>query len=111
MPGEYFCPTDSTGRRTDLNERPELSRGAVEFLAPSEYMVRPPQPPSYFFVIDVSHYAIASGMFRTVVETIKAILNDFPGHPRTRIGFITYDSTIHFYNLKVCGLLFGERIE
>jgi hypothetical protein len=51
VPNEYFCPLDSTGRRTDMNERPELSRGCVEFIAPSEYMVRPPQPPSYFFVI------------------------------------------------------------
>jgi len=39
-------------------------------------------------------------MFQTVVETIKRILGEFPGYPRTRIGFITYDSTIHFYNLK-----------
>jgi protein transport protein SEC24 len=101
VPGEYFSPTDHTGRRADLHERPELAKGCVEFIAPSEYMVRPPQPPSYFFVIDVSYNAITSGMFRTVVETIKATLSDFPGHPRTRIGVITYDSTVHFYNLKV----------
>jgi len=28
-----------------LQDRPELTRGAVEFVASTEYMVRPPQPP------------------------------------------------------------------
>jgi len=49
VPGEYYCPTDSNGRRSDLNDHPELTRGCVEFIAPTEYMVRPPQPPVYFF--------------------------------------------------------------
>jgi len=26
---------------------------------------------------------------------------DLPGSPRTQIGFITFDNTVHFYNLKV----------
>lgn len=100
VPGEYYSPTDASGRRADLNERPELSRGCVEFIAPSEYMVRPPQPPSYFFLIDVSYYSITSGAFYIIVDTIKKTLNEFPGSPRTKVGFITFDSSVHFYNLK-----------
>lgn len=101
VPNDYYSPLDSNGVRQDINERPELLRGCVEFIAPSEYMVRPPQPPSYFFIFDVSYPAIHSGMFHTAVHTIKQLLNNFPGDVRTRIGFITYDSFIHFYNLKV----------
>lgn len=100
VPGDYFSPLDTSGRRTDLQERPELTRGVVEFVAPSEYMVRPPQPPSYFFIIDVSYYSITSGMFAAAIETVKSALDDFPGNPRTRIGFMTFDSSVHFYNLK-----------
>jgi hypothetical protein len=33
----------------------------VDFLAPAEYMVRPPMAPAYLFVLDVSYYAIQSG--------------------------------------------------
>ena len=33
-------------------------------------MVRPPQPPVYVFVIDVSYNAIASGMVQKTCETI-----------------------------------------
>eukprot|EP01114_Cavostelium_apophysatum_P023174 TRINITY_DN864_c0_g1_i2.p1 TRINITY_DN864_c0_g1~~TRINITY_DN864_c0_g1_i2.p1 ORF type:complete len:800 (+),score=151.47 TRINITY_DN864_c0_g1_i2:45-2444(+) len=100
VPGDYFSPIDGMGRRQDLDERPELHKGCVEFVAPSEYMVRPPQPPCYLFVIDVGYQSISSGMFHTAIETIKRTLNDIPGTPRTRVGFITYDSTVHFYNLR-----------
>ncbi|MCI22279.1 protein transport protein SEC24-like, partial [Trifolium medium] len=33
-------------------------------------------------------------------QTIKSCLDELPGFPRTQIGFATFDSTIHFYNLK-----------
>lgn len=42
--------------------RAELNHGVVEFVAPTEYMIRPPQPAVYVFLIDVSHPAISSGM-------------------------------------------------
>ena len=32
-----------------------------EFIAPLDYMVRPPQPVAYVFLIDVSFAAISSG--------------------------------------------------
>ncbi|KAK9683569.1 hypothetical protein RND81_10G150400 [Saponaria officinalis] len=98
--GEYFAHLDDTGRRVDTDQRPELSRGSVEFVAPTEYMVRPPMPPLYFFLIDVSISAVRSGMLEVVAQTIKSCLDELPGFPRTQIGFITFDSTIHFYNMK-----------
>jgi protein transport protein SEC24 len=38
----------------------------VEFVAPGDYMVRPPQPPVYFFVIDVSSVSAQSGMLEAL---------------------------------------------
>ncbi|XP_042514505.1 protein transport protein Sec24-like At3g07100 [Macadamia integrifolia] len=100
VPGEYFAHLDANGRRIDLDQRPELSGGSVEFVAPTEYMVRPPMPPLYFFLIDVSVSAGRSGMLEVVAKTIKSCLDELPGFPRTQIGFLTFDSTIHFYNMK-----------
>ncbi|KAH0855604.1 hypothetical protein HID58_004049, partial [Brassica napus] len=100
VPGEYFSHLDATGRRMDMDQRPELTQGSVDFIAPTEYMVRPPMPPTYFFLIDVSFSATKSGMLEVAAQTIKSCLDNLPGYPRTQIGFITYDSTLHFYNLK-----------
>lgn len=58
---------DASGRRVDLDQRPELTKGSVEFIAPAEYMVRPPMPPLYFFLIDVSISAVQSGMLEVTL--------------------------------------------
>ncbi|KAL7151477.1 hypothetical protein ABFS83_04G034000 [Erythranthe nasuta] len=100
VPSDYFAHLDASGIRVDMDQRPELTKGSVEFIAPAEYMVRPPMPPLYFFLIDVSASAVQSGMLEVMSQTIKSCLDDLPGYPRTQIGFITYDSTIHFYNMK-----------
>ena len=39
IPVEYFCSLDHDGVRTDLEQRPELRGGSVEYIAPAEYMV------------------------------------------------------------------------
>nr|XP_011466237.1 PREDICTED: protein transport protein Sec24-like At3g07100 isoform X2 [Fragaria vesca subsp. vesca] len=100
VPGDYFANLDATGRRIDMDQRPELTHGSVEFVAPTEYMVRAPMPPLYFFLIDVSSSAVKSGMIEVVAQTIRSCLDELPGHPRTQIGFATFDSTVHFYNMK-----------
>ncbi|KAK1300703.1 Protein transport protein Sec24-like [Acorus calamus] len=65
VPGDYFSLLDASGRRCDINDRPELLKGSVEFVAPTEYMERPPMPPLYFFLIDVSINAVKSGMLES----------------------------------------------
>ncbi|CAG8554291.1 7755_t:CDS:10 [Diversispora eburnea] len=82
-----------------LNE--ELNHAVVEFVAPTEYMVRPPQPPVYLFVIDVSFPAVQSGAVATAAKTILESLDRIPNEEnRTKIGFITFDSSLHFYSLN-----------
>ena len=84
---QLFDWNNQTNQPADRWSRAELNCGVVEFVAPQEYMVswvelrlalrkssvderrlsahvrqiRPPQPPVYVFVIDVSQHAVQSG--------------------------------------------------
>jgi protein transport protein SEC24 len=98
VPNAYFCQLDENGVRKDFFKRPELLHGSVEFIAPQEYMARVPQPPAFLFLLDVSYNAVRTGMFRAAATAILSVLDQFPA--RTQIGFITFDSSIQFYNLK-----------
>ena len=103
VPVEYYAPLDAEGKRMDApGSRPELTQGSVEYVAPAEYMVRAPMPPSYLFVIDVSAPACASGAVAAVARGIKACLDDLPGaaDARAQVGVVTFDSALHFYSLK-----------
>ncbi|KAJ6353928.1 hypothetical protein OIU76_002867 [Salix suchowensis] len=99
-PRDYHCNLGPDGRRRDADERPELCRGTVEFVATKEYMVRDPMPAVYFFLIDVSLHAIQTGATAAACSSISQVIADLPEGPRTMVGIATFDSTIHFYNLK-----------
>ncbi|XP_038725298.1 protein transport protein Sec24-like At4g32640 [Tripterygium wilfordii] len=99
-PRDYHCNLGPDGRRRDAEERPELCSGTVEFVATKEYMVRDPMPAVYFFLIDVSMNAIQTGATAAACSAINQVISDLPDGPRTLVGIATFDSTIHFYNLK-----------
>lgn len=99
VPEFYFSPLEVNGRRHDASSRPELCRGTVEFVATKEYCEHPPTPLKYLFVMDVSQAAVASGTLAMCVSTIKAILSSKA--TELEVGFITFDNSVHFYNLNV----------
>ncbi|KAF9185975.1 COPII coat Sec23p-Sfb3p heterodimer component [Haplosporangium sp. Z 767] len=100
----YFCNLDMNGRRLDLDQRPELRSGTIEFAVPKEYWNKTPAPAAYVFAIDVSWNAIQSGMLIQCIAGIKSAIWDADGvsklAPGAQIGILTYDKTVHFYNLS-----------
>lgn len=50
-----------TQQRFDRATKVELHSPVYEFIAPQEYMVRPPQAPAYVFLLDVTYAAVSSG--------------------------------------------------
>jgi len=97
---DYFGPLDSYGRRTDAGERPELSQGTVEFVASADYMVRPPQPPVYVFLLDLSYHAVSTGAVEAVAAAVLSVLDALPGDERTQFALLGYDSAVHYFNLS-----------
>ncbi|KAJ6051037.1 hypothetical protein N7460_001571, partial [Penicillium canescens] len=92
---------DSTLQKpADRALRPDLNHSMVEFVAPQEYMVRPPQPLVYLFLIDVSYSSVTSGLLATTARTIKESLDRIPNADRrTRLGFIAVDSSLHYFSI------------
>ncbi|OMO50138.1 Zinc finger, Sec23/Sec24-type [Corchorus olitorius] len=77
-PRDYHCNLGPDGRRRDADERPELCRGTVEFVASKEYMVRDPMPALYFFLIDVSMNAVQTGATAAACSAINQVISDLP---------------------------------
>uniref|UniRef100_A0A4W3GYE0 SEC24 homolog D, COPII coat complex component n=1 Tax=Callorhinchus milii TaxID=7868 RepID=A0A4W3GYE0_CALMI len=107
VPPFYFQHLDHIGRRVDYYERPELSLGSYEFIATLDYCKnnKPPNPPAFIFMIDVSYSNIKSGCVSLVCEELKTLLDKLPREDQAetsaiRVAFVTYNKVLHFYNLK-----------
>ncbi|KAK1757271.1 hypothetical protein QBC47DRAFT_378807 [Echria macrotheca] len=113
-PVEYFCATSPQGVRVDRDQRPELTRGTVEFVVPKEFWNKEPLGMRYLFVIDVTQESFNKGFLESFCEGILGALygveegeeRDENGEPKRRIpagakvGFVTFDKEVHFYNVS-----------
>ena len=101
---------DSAAQKSlDRWQRSDLNHAVVEFVAPQEYMVRPPQPLVYLFLIDVSYAAVTSGLLATSARCILESLDRIPNADRrTRLGFIAVDSSLHYFSIPRDGTENGE---
>lgn len=121
---EYFAPTDPSGARVDRMQRPELITGTVEYLVPREYWAKEPVALHWLFLIDVSQEAITKGFLEAFCEGIIGALygvaegettdESSDGDALTRplpagskVGFVTFDKTVHFYNCSVRPMRFS----
>jgi protein transport protein SEC24 len=101
VPPGYYSPLNpQTGMREDLSNRPELTHASIEFVAPVEYMVRPPQRPVFLFLIDVSYSATSSGMLKAQCSGILSALEALREDDSMHISVIAFDSTIYLFNLR-----------
>ncbi|XP_033839368.1 protein transport protein Sec24D [Periophthalmus magnuspinnatus] len=107
VPVFYFQHLDHMGRRVDFYERPELSLGSYEFEATLDYCKnnKPPNPPAFIFMIDVSYNNVKSGLVKMICNELKTLLEKLPKEEGSessviKVGFVTYNKVLHFYNVK-----------
>ncbi|XP_064005948.1 protein transport protein Sec24D isoform X2 [Pogoniulus pusillus] len=107
VPPFFFQHLDHVGQRVDHYERPELSLGSYEYVATLDYCrnSKPPKPPAYIFMIDVSYRNIKSGLVRLICDELKTLLDKLPREDQEessaiRVGFVTYNKVLHFFNVK-----------
>jgi protein transport protein SEC24 len=90
----------ATQQSVDRWQRPELNYSVVEFVAPQEYMVRPPQALTYVFLMDVSYNAVTSGLLATSARCILESLDRIPNvDRRTKLAFMAVDSSLHYFSI------------
>ncbi|XP_059779396.1 protein transport protein Sec24B isoform X5 [Balaenoptera ricei] len=98
-PDSFRCTLTNIPQTQALLNKAKLPLGLL--LHPfRDLTLRPPQPAVYLFVLDVSHNAVEAGYLTILCQSLLENLDKLPGDSRTRIGFMTFDSTIHFYNLQ-----------
>ncbi|UKK00065.1 protein transport protein sec24-like [Theileria orientalis] len=96
----HFYGSNHNGGNSEVDY--ELKCGVVEYIASADYTVRPPQPPVYLFLIDVSANAVNSRMLEMVCTTIKELILEggFGSEDRTMVGIMTFDTSVHFYQIS-----------
>ena len=88
----------ATQQSMDRWARSELNYSVVEFVAPQEYMVRPPQALTYVFLLDVSFNAISNGLLATSARSILESLDRIPNADRrTKLAFLAVDGGLHYF--------------
>ncbi|XP_063913098.1 protein transport protein Sec24A [Zophobas morio] len=98
LPEEFqFDPVSKT--YGDPSRRPEIKSSTIEYIAPAEYMLRPPQPAVYLFLFDISRLAVESGYLQSACAVLLEELKSLPGDARTQVGIVAYDSALHFFAL------------
>jgi protein transport protein SEC24 len=107
-PPEYFAPLDPTGVRVDRQQRQELMLGTVEFIVPKEYWSKEPVGMRWLFLIDVTEESVNKGFLSAFCDSIMNALYGGESQDDTqrnipegsKIGIVTYDKAMHFYNLS-----------
>ncbi|OJJ99253.1 hypothetical protein ASPACDRAFT_120459 [Aspergillus aculeatus ATCC 16872] len=110
---DYFAPIDPSGSRVDRMQRPELMMGTVEFLVPKDYWNKEPVGLQWLFLIDVSLESVNRGFLKGVCKGImEALYSEEPSEnvddgsaarripEGAKVGIVTYDKEVHFYNLS-----------
>ncbi|CAP26255.2 Protein CBR-SEC-24.1 [Caenorhabditis briggsae] len=103
----YFAHLDHTGRRTDIEMRPELCLGAYDLVATKQYCKNglAPKEPAFIFMIDVSYNALSNGMLPILCQNLEKVLRNLPRETgqlesSIRVGLATFDQAVHFFDIS-----------
>jgi protein transport protein SEC24 len=90
-------------RARDIKNTPDLFRNTLEFVRKDKDfkdLYCSSSIPVFVYIFDVSLFSVNSDITKLVVETIKGSLASLSGNNRAKVGFLTFDDNVHFYNLQ-----------
>lgn len=99
VPSYIYSSLDDYGKRIDLIDHPDFCKGQVEYIASSEYMLRPPQSPVYIILIELSSTLEKYNILQVIMNSLKLFIKNIP-NKKSQIAIITFNSSIQFYNFS-----------
>lgn len=106
-PSWFYCNTDTRFQRLDKDQRGELSRGVVDYIAPKLYCRQGTlKSINFLFVVDVSTLSLENGMAESAflylahyLETTFIDSEDSARDSSVRFGLLTYSDTVEFHDI------------
>lgn len=101
---EHYAPLNPNGLRADINERPDLTKGTVEFLVPDTYNTVPGKPNiplHYVFLVDISTLSNENKSSLAMIEGIRTCIEHISAkQPNCKVAIMAFDKEIRFFNLR-----------
>lgn len=99
---ENTVSDDMTIEGQFVGNRPDIQNSSVEYFGPKTNADAPPylREPRYLFLLDISVEAVQSGSLAAACRGIQASLDELSQYGALKVGIMTYDKTIHFYDLS-----------
>lgn len=85
----------STPAPYDVAGRPEMTAGAVDYVAPPTFCARPPAPPATLFALDASFGAVSTGLTAAACACAADAVRTMP--PGSRVGVAAFGSSLTFF--------------
>jgi Sec23/Sec24 trunk domain len=110
VPEAYWSPHPNT----------KISRSYFSIEPPPETPTRRPEPMRFLFAFDVTMEAVKSGFLHAACTSLRTVLfggeatdgtpipSCFPSE--CTVGILTFDSSLHFYDLSVCSYVWTSVI-
>lgn len=90
--------------QVDIQSRPELRLGSVDFVATDEYRLgRDPKPLTYVFVLDASGEAARRGVFDAGVSAVRAAVTAAQHSEHAsgvKVAVVTFSDRVQFYTVR-----------
>mmetsp|Transcript_32671 Transcript_32671/g.93687 ORF Transcript_32671/g.93687 Transcript_32671/m.93687 type:complete len:840 (-) Transcript_32671:178-2697(-) len=107
IPEVFLEDMERSGQNTDVDNRPELAYGSVDFTAPASYdLDRPAEPcaPATCFLIETSASAVTSGFAAAALQSIERLLDAPDDLPmQRRVCLVSFDEAVNFFTVTRSG--------
>ena len=84
----------------DRGSFPELTKGGYEFEVGGRYIYQTMRQPTFVIIVDSHIESLTSGLFTSVLSSIKQSLDSIPNAENTSVCIMTVDTQVTCYSIS-----------